>query len=135
MKSKLYLPLLLSFFVLTSCEEFLECAFDIDPEINENTIASATLGEEYFQIITAEVDNAANDNAFDYFFEIYGDIPEGIDIIYFARRIEFIGRPLETGTFNFRVYLYVESFRDGYFDSSPTCSDDVSKDFSLVVVE
>ncbi|SHH45379.1 hypothetical protein [Winogradskyella jejuensis] len=135
MKSKTITLFLVSFFALSSCEEALECAFGLDPEINENSVAPAQLDQEYFQIITGEVDNDPNDNAYDYFFEIYGDLPPGIDVLFFARRIELVGRPQEVGTFNFRVYLYVESFDNGFFDASPTCSDEVSKNFSLVVTE
>ncbi|RZN80647.1 MAG: hypothetical protein EVB11_11360 [Winogradskyella sp.] len=135
MKSKSTFLFLCSFLMLLSCDEALECLFGVNPEINETSISSATMGENYFQRITAEVDNDANDNSYDYFFDIIGDFPVGVDAVFFARSIEIIGVPEETGAFDFTVYLYVERFEDGYYDSSPTCNDSVSRDFTLFVNE
>lgn len=137
MKSKYTILLLLFFVSFYSCDNALECAFGVEPEINENSVAPAQLGENYFQLITAEVDNAANDDAFDYFFRIEGDIPNGIDILFFPREIEFSGVPTETGRFNFRIFLSVErfDFNTGLYERSPTCSDEVSKNFTLDVFE
>jgi hypothetical protein len=89
----------------------------------------------YNQVITAEVKNDAFDDAYDYFFDVVGDLPQGLEIIYFYRRIEIVGTPLETGRFNFTVYLSVELFEDGYVDPSPTCSDEVSRTFTLLISE
>ncbi|MFD1064271.1 hypothetical protein ACFQ1Q_13530 [Winogradskyella litorisediminis] len=137
MKSNYIKLVLLLLITVFSCDNALECAFGIDPEINENSVANAQLDQEYFQLITAEVDNAANDNAYDYFFRIEGDIPAGIDIFFYPREIEFSGRPIETGRFNFRVFLSVErfDFETGFYDRSPTCSNEVSKNFTIEVFE
>ncbi|WP_296344801.1 hypothetical protein [Winogradskyella sp.] len=43
--------------------------------------------------------------------------------------------PEELGAFEFTVFLYVERFEDGFYDSSPTCKDEVSQDFTLFVNE
>ncbi|RNC87030.1 MAG: hypothetical protein ED556_06300 [Winogradskyella sp.] len=135
MKSKTTLFFLLTFFTLSSCDEALECVFGVNPEINESVISSGFLDEPYQQRITAEVDNDANDNSYDYFFEVFGDLPAGIEVLFFPREIRLIGRPEEAGSFDFTVYLSVESFQDGFFDASPTCDDVVSKDFTLFVNE
>ncbi|WP_295833343.1 hypothetical protein [uncultured Winogradskyella sp.] len=137
MKSNYIKLLLLLFISFYSCDNALECAFGIEPEINENSVAPALLDQNYFQLITAEVDNAANDNAYDYFFRIEGDIPDGIDIFFFPREIEFSGVPSETGRFNFRIFLSVErfDFDTGLYDRSPTCSNEISKNFALEVFE
>ncbi|TCK68969.1 hypothetical protein DFQ05_0480 [Winogradskyella wandonensis] len=135
MKSKTTFLLLFSFFTLMSCHEELECLFGLEPEINETSIASATLNEPYYQRITAEVDNAVNDNSFDYFFEVIGDFPQGIDVVFLSRSLEILGVPEEAGVFEFTVFLSVERFEDGVYDSSPTCSDYARTDFTLVVNE
>ena len=137
MKSK-YIKLILFFFIsFYSCDNALECALGIEPEINENSVAQARLDQNYFQLITAEVNNDANDNAYDYFFRIEGDIPEGIDIFFFPREIEFSGVPREVGRFNFRIYLSVERFNfdTGFYERSQTCSNEISKNFALEVFE
>jgi len=137
MNSKNYLFIFLSFFLFTSCDDALECAFGVNPEINEDTIATGVLDQDYFAIITAEVDNAANDNAYDYYFNVVGDLPEGIELFFYYRRIEIFGIPQETGTFNFRVFLSVERFNPdtGLYDRDPTCDNEVSKMFTLQVFE
>ena len=135
MKSKITFLLPLIVFTFLSCDEELECLFGLKPEINTKTISSAIVNQEYFDRITAEVDNAVNDDSFDYFFTITGDIPEGIDVIFFPRSIEFRGAPEETGSFDFTVFLAVEKIEDGRLDSSPTCVDSVSTDFTLFVAD
>ena len=135
MKSKFTFLLPLIAFTLLSCDEELECLFGLEPEINEKSISSAVVNQQYFDRITAEVDNAVNDDSFDYFFTITGDIPEGIDVISFPRSIEFIGVPEETGFFDFTVFLAVEKIKNGRLDSSPTCEDTARTDFTLFVAE
>ena len=137
MASKHYLSLFVLFFLFLSCDDALECAFGVNPEINENFIPTASLDEDYFTLITAEVDNAANDNAYDYFFDVVGDLPDGINLYFEYRRIEIYGRPQETGRFNFRVFLSVGLFdpNTGFYDDDPTCSSEVNKGFTLEVVE
>ncbi|MEM1002032.1 MAG: hypothetical protein AAGH46_05235 [Bacteroidota bacterium] len=132
---KRLLLLSLFFFSLFSCEEVFECILGLEPQINETSIEQATIDEPYFDVITAEVKNDAFDDGYDYFFEVVGNLPEGIELIYFYRRIELVGTPVESGRFNFTVYLYVESFDDGFVDPSPTCNDEVSKTFTLLVNE
>lgn len=135
MKTTHIFSVLAAFLLLVSCEDALECLFGIRPEINETAITTAFLDEPYEQRITAEVDNDPNDNAYDYFFEVYGDLPAGIDLLFFAREIRIVGTPEEAGNFDFTVFLWVERFEDGFYDTSPTCGDEVSRDFTLVVNE
>jgi len=135
MKSKPIFLLLFSFLTLLSCEEAIECFLGINPEINETTISSATLNEPYSQRITAEVDNEVNDNSYDYFFDVIGDFPPGIDVVFLSRSIEILGVPEESGAFDFTVFLYVERFENGFYDSSPTCKDEVRQEFTLFVNE
>ena len=137
MTSKNYLFIFLSFFLLTSCDDALECVFGINPEIKQNSVPVAILDENYFAAISAEVDNQPNDNAYDYFFRIEGDLPAGIDVFFNFRQVEFFGRPQETGRFNFRVFLSVERFNPdtGFYERDPTCVDEVSKRFTLEVFE
>lgn len=135
MKATRLFSLLFVFLVLVSCEDALECALGIRPEINETAITTAFVDEVYEQRITAEVNNTANDNAYNYFFEVYGDLPAGIDVLFLAREIRIVGTPLEAGNFDFTVFLWVERFENGFYDTSPTCGDEVSTNFTLVVNE
>jgi len=123
------------FLSLLSCDEVFECMLGLEPEINEPSVDQAFIGEPYFDTISAEVKNEPFDNAYDYYFDVVGELPEGIDILFFYRRIELTGTPTEAGRFNFTVYLTVESFDDGFVDTSPTCKDEVSRDFTLLVKE
>ena len=136
MKTSHLLLLFFSFFFLLSCEDALECLFGINPEINETSVASATLDQEYFQRITAEIDNEVNDDAYFYYFDVFGELPLGIEVLYFPREIQLVGVPEETGEFGFSVYLTIEGYDDGFeYDPNPTCADGTNRAFTLVVNE
>lgn len=134
-KLRTLFPILILAITLISCDEALECTFGLNPKFKETRIATATIDRPYREFISAEVTNDSNDDSYDYFFEIIGDLPAGIDVVFLSRRIEFIGTPQEIGTFDFTVFLYVERFEDGFLDTSPTCKDEVSRDFSITVLD
>jgi len=93
MKIKQLPFIVFSIFFLLSCEDAFECLIGRNPEINEAVVADAQLGQEYFQRITAEIDNEVNDDDYFYYFEVFGELPIGIDIIYFRREIQLVGVP------------------------------------------
>jgi hypothetical protein len=129
------LIIVIGFLTFLSCDEVFECVLGLEPEINETNIEQGFVDEPYFDTISAEIKNEPFDNAYDYYFEVVGDLPEGIDVLFFYRRIELSGIPLEAGRFNFTVYLTVETMEDGFIDTSPTCKDEVSRNFTLQVNE
>jgi len=136
MKIKQLPFIVFSIFFLLSCEDAFECLIGRNPEINEAVVADAQLGQEYFQRITAEIDNEVNDDDYFYYFEVFGELPIGIDIIYFRREIQLVGVPEESGQFNFSVYLTIDGSDDGFnYDPDPTCANGTSRAYTLLVTE
>ncbi|MEM9001771.1 MAG: hypothetical protein AAGB24_16045 [Bacteroidota bacterium] len=121
--------------VLQSCDEIYECLFNIEPEIHNKSLATATLGERYSDLVTAEIRNEVNDNDYDYDFYIVGELPPGIFYDINRRSVTFYGFPEEAGTYRFNVELSVSSYDYNGYDSSPTCSDSTVRAFMIRVVE
>lgn len=117
------------------CDEIYECIFNINPEIHNKRLFVGYLGERYYDNVTAEISNEVNDNDYDYFFDVIGELPPGIFYDINRRSVEFFGVPEDTGTYRFRVELFVEGYDYDGFDGSPTCSDSTVREFTIQVVE
>ncbi|MEO9513548.1 MAG: hypothetical protein ABJN84_10060 [Flavobacteriaceae bacterium] len=125
--------------VLTSsfygCDEIYECIFNINPEIHNKQLLLGSVDDRYYDIVTAEVSNDVHDNDYDYFFDVIGELPPGIFYDINRRSVEFFGVPEATGTYKFRVELFVESYEYDGYDRNPTCSESTFREFTIQVVE
>ncbi len=134
---KRYLPiiLLISFFSLSGCDDVLDCIINVRPELHAKTLAVGLVDEYYSEIITAEIKNEPNDNDYDYYFDVSGRLPEGIEVVYNRHReVVFKGVPKESGRFNIKVYLEVIPHYNEYGRSNgPLCSDDTSRSYVLAI--
>ncbi|WP_248722832.1 hypothetical protein [Seonamhaeicola sp. ML3] len=140
---KQYYSLLLVFcitFCFYSCDDVLECIINVRPELHNNDMDIARVDSYYFETITAEVKNEPNDNDYDYFFSVSGNVPKGLDIVYEYRRIIIEGIPKETGRYTIRVSLDVVALNEFYFDEfgneiyhAPLCTNTTSKVYTIVV--
>ncbi|TXN35483.1 hypothetical protein FVB32_12955 [Flagellimonas hymeniacidonis] len=117
------------------CDEIFECIFNINPEIHNKQLLIGFVGERYSDIVTAEISNEVNDNDYDYFFDVIGELPPGIFYDFNRRSVEFFGTPEETGTYRFTVELFVEGYDYDGYDRSPTCSESTVREFTIQVVE
>ncbi|WP_435622604.1 hypothetical protein [Flagellimonas sp.] len=122
-------------FLFYGCDEILECVFNIEPQINERRLLVGVVGERYQDRITAQINNEVNDNDYDYFFDVFGDLPPGIFVDFNRRSVEIFGIPEEAGNYRFQIELFVERFDINGFDGSPTCSESTTREFTLQVLE
>lgn len=140
---KQYIPiiLLISFFSFTSCEDILDCIINVRPELHDKTLAIGNVDEFYSENITAEIKNEVRDNDYDYYFNVSGQLPEGIEVFYDTyREVFFEGVPKESGRFRITVSLEVVALQDFYYDDfgneryhDPLCSDNTSKTYYLAI--
>lgn len=138
---RLILPLLIiSFFTLTNCENVIDCIINVRPELHDVKLEVGYVDKYYFDKITAEIKNEPSDNSYDYYFDVVGEIPNGIEIIYDYREVILEGVPTESGRFTFRVYLNVDPHEDYYYDDDgdliyddALCTDSTSKQYTLYV--
>ncbi|GAA3630561.1 hypothetical protein [Flavivirga jejuensis] len=137
MKQYVFVILLVSFFSFSGCEDVLDCVINVRPELHNKTLAVGLVDAYYSETISAEIKNEANDNDYDYYFDISGRLPEGIDVYYNRHReVVFKGIPKASGSFVIRAYLEVVPHYNTYGNdriNGRLCSDNTSKTYTLVI--
>ncbi|WP_412561119.1 hypothetical protein [Winogradskyella sp. MIT101101] len=141
MKSQKLFPILLITVLFFGCDDFLDCVAGRNPSLPDKTFPIASTSTYYYVDISAEIKNEPRDNNYDYFFEINeADLPEGVGYFINNRIISFEGLPVETGTFEIEVYLYVEGpvnveyddDGDAYYTDT-LCNHSTQKTYTLIV--
>ncbi len=123
--------------MFSGCEDFFGCVVNKRPEIHDATFRNGTIGVYYYQEVTTEIKNEPRDNDYDYFYEVYGDLPNGIQMFPNYRTVSFEGTPEVEGTFTFTLVLYVDPPLKYDDDSGQyeevMCSESTSKDFTITI--
>lgn len=125
----------------TSCNELADCVASASPELQTKTFPVATVGTSYDQGVTAEIRNDANDNDYQYFFDITGQIPPGLSRYVNNRTLHFAGTPTQAGQFTFTVKVHVDppAYYDGdgglFEDDDRICfgNDTTEKTYTITV--
>lgn len=128
-------------FLLFSCAELIDCIASARPDIHPKSLATGTVGNSYNDYIDSDVTNDPNDNAYEYYFSVTGNIPIGMTYHQQGRKIYFTGIPSQAGSYTFRVRLTVnppDSYGSnyGYYQSgNRICLDDdtTTKEFTIVI--
>lgn len=136
MKSLKFVPLILCFLCF-GCEDIFECIVNKRPEIKDNTFDIGNIGEYYYAELRSEIKNEPRDNDYGYNYEIFGDLPDGLQTFVNYRTISFEGRPEVSGIFTFTLYLYVDppEYYDevsGQYEDS-LCEDSTSKEVTIII--
>jgi hypothetical protein len=137
MQKRLFLPLFLSFFMFFGCEDLLDCIVNRRPEIHDTTFKDGEVGVYYYHEVTTQIKNEPRDNDYGYNYDVYGNLPDGIQMITNYRTVSFEGTPELAGTFRFTLILYVDpplSYdynTDQYEDVM--CSESTSKEFTITI--
>ena len=140
MKSLKLIPVIFCF-LLFGCEDCFDCIAGRNPSLTDTTFPMATTSSYYYVDIFAEIKNEPRDDNYDYFFDIdVNHLPEGMDYFINNRIVSFEGQPLETGTFNIEVFLYVEGPINVEYDNDGNayyedtlCNNSAFKTYTLVV--
>ena len=132
--------LVLSFLLLISCQDALECIINKHPELSNQALSSAQVDQFYSDTITAQIKNEPSDDNYNYYFSIDGALPKGIDYYIDYRTIFLEGTPLVSGTYNFTVRLtveqsdnYIEECENKLNDCDGLCGDTASQAYTLLV--
>jgi len=132
---KKHLPLLLvfSFFMLFGCDNILDCVTNKRPQIHDANFRDGKIGVYYYQEVTTEIKNEPRDNDYEYYYELYGELPDGIQMFVNYRTVSFEGTPEVSGRFVFSLGLFVDPpLNDDGFEEV-MCSEYTSKDFSIYI--
>ena len=110
------------------------------PELSNKTLSRGSVNQFYSEVIHAEIKNEPQDNAYDYFFDVRGNIPDGVEVIYEYRKVFIEGVPTRSGRYTFTVYLDVDAPNGYYYDEygnerydDALCSDSTSEAYTIVV--
>jgi hypothetical protein len=137
MKKLLSILFCVSIITLTGCENVLECIINRRPELPEKSLENGRVGYGYSQIITAEIKNEPHDDNYDYNFQVYGDIPDGLEVIIDFRTVYIEGIPNNLGSYEFKIAVnvnppeYYDEETEQYEDSM--CSTSTSMVYTIDV--
>lgn len=139
------LVILLSAFLLSSCEEFVgelfgvaideavDCVFPLKAEL-KGRLEDGKVGQPYTGQITGYVKNTPADDWFDFVFEVSGNPPEGIEYNVFEQNVRFSGMPAEAGVFRFTIELQIYDTRDNGGDAFCLGNNDfIAQDYVLTI--
>ncbi|MCD2259215.1 hypothetical protein [Psychroserpens luteolus] len=137
MKRLLPLLLVLSLFTLSACEDFLDCIINRRPELPNKSFGVGELETYYYEEFKAEIKNEPRDDDYGYFFEIDGELPEGLEMFVNYRTVSIEGLPTNPGTYRFTVLLFVDppvsyDYETDQYDD-PLCSESTSKEYMISI--
>ncbi len=140
MKQFLLIILLFSFFTFNSCENVVDCIINVRPVLSDKKLAIGGVNQYYSEIISAEIKNEPQDNAYDYYFDVRGKIPDGLEVIIDYRDVFIEGMPTRAGRYTFTVYLDVDALNEYYYDENGNqrfddalCTDSTSKTYTIAI--
>ncbi|MDU8886884.1 hypothetical protein RXV94_11985 [Yeosuana sp. MJ-SS3] len=125
----------ISFLCLTSCEQIIECIINKSPELPDKVLEVGLVNAYYSDFINAEIKNEPRDDDYGYYFELYGELPEGIEMLVDYRKVYFEGIPVESGSFDFTILLSVDpplfyDFETDEYEDS-LCSYSTTKGYTI----
>lgn len=103
---KLIITALSLVFFMSGCEllseEINECISKIAPKLPDKNLRQGQVGVPYMETIDAFIKNA-DDDAFDYRFDVNGELPQGLTFNSEGRIFIISGTPAVAGTIEFQV--------------------------------
>lgn len=137
MKKLLSLLFCLSLIILTSCEDVFDCIIEKQPELPNKSFAVGYQDQVYYQAFDAHIKNEPRDNDYDYYFEVVGDLPDGLDLFINFRTLSILGVPESEGVYEFTIYLDVlpplNYDEDGFEYEGTMCTQSTSKSYFIRV--
>ena len=118
---------------LSSCQISdgqLQCIGNIYPSLPDQQLKAGTIGQYYYDDLVASMKNEPKNDEYYYYFEIEGQLPDGIEIYSDHRTLYFEGMPLIAGKFKFNINLNIEPY---YPEPSVCINYDVSKEFIIII--
>ncbi|WP_178985119.1 hypothetical protein [Winogradskyella helgolandensis] len=136
MKLFKFIPLIVCFLCF-GCENIIECIINKRPEIPNKSFDVGYVNSYYYEDFTSEIKNEPNDDDYGYTYEIYDDLPEGLQMFANFRTLSVEGIPRTSGTYTFKVHLYVDP--PEYYDEESgqyedaLCASSTSKTFTIII--
>ncbi|UPT69832.1 MAG: hypothetical protein M0D53_11885 [Flavobacterium sp. JAD_PAG50586_2] len=124
--------------LLSGCSELIDCVASARPDLHSKPLNTGTVGINYSDFVDADITNEPDDNAYDYFFQVDGNLPAGITYHEQGRKVFFTGVPTVAGTYTFDIRLTVDPphYEDwGWNGGNRVCfgDDTITKEFTIVI--
>lgn len=124
--------------LLSGCSELIDCVASARPNLHSKTLYNGTVGSNYSDFLEADITNEPDDNAYDYFFQVDGDLPMGLTYHEQGRKLFFSGVPTVAGIYTFKVRLTVDppNYEDyGWSGGNRICfgDDTITKEFTITI--
>ena len=107
---------------LGGCDELddaLDCIDGDRPSFGRTELPALTLNETWRESVTVSIENTSSDDAFEYDFDVEGELPPGIEWYQSERRtVVFEGTPIELGTWTPTLGVRVRDGGTGVFDDA-----------------
>lgn len=124
--------------LLSGCSELIDCVASARPNLHSKNLYNGSVGLNYSDFIEADITNEPDDNAYDYFFQVDGNLPVGLTYHEQGRRVYFTGVPTVAGTYTFNVRLTVDppNYEDwGWNGGNRICfgDDTTNKEYTITI--
>lgn len=125
--------------LLGGCDA-LDCIVDTHPQFSRDSLAVATLNQEYEDTLQVDINNSVDDDDYDYRVVLEGRLPPGLSLQTSSRRVSFTGTPTQLGNYSFTLNLYAAPGNPGlgfnFGDQAPDlCEGETSQEFEISVVQ
>lgn len=125
------------FFIVTGCQDILECVINRKPVITDKRLNTARINQTYFDKLTAQIQNEPRDDAYYYDYYLTGDLPNGIEVFFDFRDVFIEGIPRERGRYRFTIHLSIAQIDDycenDLNDCDGLCEESTSRTYILTV--
>ena len=137
----LFMCFLFAVLSLGSCayvaDDIFDCIINSRPVLRSDGLEDGTVDTFYSDYVYGEIENNPNDDNFDYYFDVYGNLPNGVDWYVDYRTVVFEGIPTRPGRYHFTVELWVEgplvwNEATGVYDDN-LCTDFTERNYTIVV--
>ncbi|MEL0457527.1 hypothetical protein WJN01_14905 [Flavobacteriaceae bacterium SZ-1-7] len=117
-------------FSLLNCEGALNCLTGLKPpELPTKQLMPGYFEKNYYDTLVPYVPQNPDAQGYNWYFELEGQLPEGIEVYLDAEKIVFEGIPKQTGIFELKIFLDVDPINGvGLCDSART-----SREYTLQI--
>ena len=127
--------------LLGGCDD-INCIVDTYPQFSRDSLAVATLNQEYEDTLQVDIHSSIDDDDYDYRVTLEGRLPPGLSLQTSSsnRKVFFTGTPTQLGNFTFTLHLFAEPGNPGlgfnFGDQAPDlCDGETSQEFAISVVQ
>ena len=120
------------------CETIASCIWNRRPEIPDKSFEVGNIGYFYYEDLISEIKNESGDDNYEYYYDVTGNLPNGLEMYSDYRTLSIEGNPEISGSFTFTIHLVVDppeqyDYDTQEYDDKSMCSTTTSKEFTIII--